>query len=354
MVIADALGLSGAPLYVNLLLFAACAAGVWIAGTRLTVYADEVAGRKHLARGLVGLIFLASATELPEIVTTLTAAVEQKAKLVLGNMYGGIALQTTILAVVDAFFVRAALSGYPRKPTNVLEAVLLILLLGLILGFTALEGRIGIAHVGAGSIILAATYLTSIFLLRGYDEHVDWVPVDLPAQHASSGEAPHRPNVTDLTLNGIYIRVAACCAAILFFGTLIVQLADSLAVQTGLGQSFVGATFLAATTSLPELSTTITAARLGAYTMAISNIFGSNLIMVVLLLPADIAYSQGRILAEAGPSEIFAIIVGIVVSAIYAVGLLVRRKPRFWNMGLDSVLILTVYVASLFALYALR
>ena len=76
--------------------------------------------------------------------------------------------------------------------------------------------------------------------------------------------------------------------------------------------------------------------------------------MVVLLLPADIAYTQGRILSEAGPSEIFAIIVGIVVSAIYAVGLLVRRKPRFLNMGLDSVLILTVYTASLFALYALR
>lgn len=354
MMIANALGLSGAPLSVNLLLFALCAAGVWIAGSRLTVYADEVADRKNLAHGLVGLIFLASATELPEIVTTLTAALEQKARLVLGNMYGGIALQTTILAVVDAFFVRAALSGYPRKPTNVLEAVLLILLLALILSFTALKGQIGIAHVGAGSIILAATYLTSIFLLRGYDERVDWVPVDLPTQQGAGVRSLDGSNVADLTLNGLYIRAGVCCAAILLFGTVIVQLADILAVQTGLGRSFVGATLLAASTSLPELSTTITAARLGAYTMAISNIFGSNLIMVVLLLPADIAYTQGRILSEAGPSEIFAIIVGIVVSAIYAVGLLVRRKPRVLNMGLDSVLILTVYVVSLFALYALR
>ena len=88
--------------------------------------------------------------------------------------------------------------------------------------------------------------------------------------------------------------------------------------------------------------------------MAISNIFGSNLIMLVLLFPADILYREGPILAAAGRTEMLSIIFGILVTAIYVVGLLVRRKPRVLGMAVDSALVLTVYVGSLFALYFAR
>jgi cation:H+ antiporter len=56
-------------------------------------------------------------------------------------------------------------------------------------------------------------------------------------------------------------------------GIALVTSAEAIAGQSGLGASFVGVTVLAAATSLPEISTTFAAVRLGAYTMAISNIF---------------------------------------------------------------------------------
>ncbi len=62
------------PLFANLLVFGAAAAGVWIAGTRLSIYADEISDRRRIGKALMGLIFLAGATSLPEIVTTITAA----------------------------------------------------------------------------------------------------------------------------------------------------------------------------------------------------------------------------------------------------------------------------------------
>lgn len=342
------------PLSVNLVLFVACATGVWIAGTRLTISIDEIADRKHLAKGLVGLVFLAGATELPEIVTTLTAAIQENAKLALGNMYGGIALQTTILAVVDGFFVRAALTSYPRKPTNALEASLLILLLGLVLAITTFGEPLIIAHVGLGTIVLAVAYAASIYLLRNYDTHTDWVPVDLPDDPGDPRHTGRFEDTSTAIMRPLYLQTGVCCVAILSLGSLIVWLAEALSVQTGLGDNFVGATLLAGTTSLPELSTTITAARLGAYTMAISNIFGSNLIMIALLLPADILYRPGPILAQAGPSARFAIVAGILVTAVYVVGLLVRRKPKIFQIGLDSVLVLALYVMCLAGLYQLR
>ena len=66
------------PLAANAALFVLAAAGVWITGTRLTGLADEIAERFSLARSLVGLLFLALATSLPEVVTTLTAAVDSQ------------------------------------------------------------------------------------------------------------------------------------------------------------------------------------------------------------------------------------------------------------------------------------
>ena len=73
---------------------------------------------------------------------------------------------------------------------------------------------------------------------------------------------------------------------------MLVETAQTIADQSALGSSFIGVTLLAASTSLPRLSTTIAAVRLGAYTMALSSIFGSNLIMVLVLFPADMFYRQ--------------------------------------------------------------
>ncbi len=80
---------------------------------------------------------------------------------------------------------------------------------------------------------------------------------------------------------------------ILLAGMVLARVAEALAEQTGLGTSFIGGTLLAASTSLPELSTTIMAVRLGNYQMAVSNIFGSNSIMIALPFLADIFYREG-------------------------------------------------------------
>lgn len=345
---------SNTPLPANLMLFAICAVSVWLAGSALARYADVIADRRHMGKALMGLVFLATATELPEIATTFTAAIKNNAALVLGNMFGGVTMQTAILAVVDLFVVRGVLTQYPRKPTHALEAALLIILLSVLLGF-CISGDVAIGfNIGLGTSVLAITYMLCIKLLRSYDEEGDWVPVDLPDGNQPATEVLAANSVTDSTTTTLILRCVAAAIVILVCGVLLVHSAEAIALQTGLGSSFIGATILAASTSLPELSTTIAAARLGAYTMAISNIFGSNLIMLVLLFPADILYREGPILAAAGRTEMLNIIFGILVTAIYVVGLLVRRKPRVLGMGVDSACVLTVYVGSLFALYFAR
>ena len=344
---------SSLPLLVNIAIFIAAAGVVWVAGTRLAYYGDILADRFNLTRAFIGLVFLATVTELPEIVTTLTASIAGNAELVLGNMFGGVTMQTAILAVVDFWFVRNALTSWPRKPTHALEAVLLVILLNVVLAVSFLGEVEVFLGIGLGALLLAALYPLVIVLLHRYDEQSPWRPVQLPETADPTGAFISSERLRGLNTTSLVVHAAIASLFILIAGFITANGAAAIAEQTGLGNSFVGTAFLAAATSMPELSTTIAAARMGAYTMAISNIFGSNLIMVALILPADIAYRKGPILSEVNTVAQFSIVTGILVTAIYIAGILIRRTPRFFGAGLDSIFVILVYIGGLVAAYTL-
>ena len=335
----------------SLMVFSGCAACVWIAGARLAYLADALADRFKLAKSLVGLLLLSLATSLPEVATTLTAALQQSRDLVLNNLFGGIALQTAILAMAD-FWARGPITNYPRKANHALEATLLVLLLSVALIITNLGETFVVAGVGIGSMAIAVIYCGAIWLLRRYNDSSDWVPVDLPDPDPLAFPAP--TGLTNTANVSLIMQALVACFGILVFGILLVIFAERIADQSGLGAGFVGVTLLAAATSLPELSTSIAAVRIGAYTMAISNIFGSNLIMLVLVFPADILFRAGPILQDTSRTVSLALAFGLVVTAIYLTGLIVRRKPRLGKFGLDSILVMLTFLGSLLAYYFAR
>lgn len=342
------------PLGVNIVLFLIAACAVWIAGTQLAVAAEEISDRRQLGKAMVGLVFLATATELPEIVTTMFAAIQGQARLLLNNMFGGIALQTAMLAIADLMAMNVAITRFPAKPTPILEGVLLMLTLTVLQGTILLGDVAPIGHVGLGTILLAGLYVWIIQLLREQDRNSVWVPVEIPNVSVGDRSTGLLARVAGASERALYYRFLLAAASILLFGIVLVVVAEALAVQTGLGASFIGATLLAGSTSLPELSTTVMAVRLHSYTMAISNIFGSNLIMVVLLLPADMLYTRGPLLLAVDPSASLALICGLVVTAVYVIGLIVRGSRRVMGMGYDSAAVLTIYASFLTVLYTLR
>lgn len=341
------------PLPVNLALFALLAAVLWQAGTRLSYIIDAIAEHTRLARAFLGLVFLASATSLPELATTVPAAMTGSATLALNNLYGGIALQTAVLAIVDAVFCRRPITSYPRSETPVIEAILLILGLALTLVIGIIGDIVVLGHIGLGGIGLGAFYVASLYWLQKWQKGRHWSPLDLPDDAGDpEGERQNRYDRMGPRKLGLLSLVAS--VLILACGYSLVKTAEALAVQTGLGESFVGASLLAATTSLPELSTSAAAVRVRAHSMAISNIIGSNLIMVFLVLPADLVFVEGSILDHMDTAGQLALIAGLVVTAILGLGLLVRSRRRVLGMGLDSLAILLVYIATLVGLYMLR
>ncbi|MFC1674067.1 sodium:calcium antiporter [Pseudomonadota bacterium] len=325
---------------------------IWVAGTRLSHLADAIGEITGIGHAIMGLLFLAGITELPELVTTATAAVKGNALLALNNMLGGIPMQTAILAVADMVALRVALTSSPRKLTPILEGALLALLLMAMFAIVSVGEITLVEGLGLGVTVLAGLYLLFIYALNRYDREHAWQPVDAP--ETSIEPRANLNSLRGLPLRTLALKSGGAALVILVCGVLLVDVCETIAVQSSLGNSFIGVTLLATSTSLPELSTTIAAARMGAYTMAISNIFGSNLLMVFILLPADLLYREGEILAQADETSQIALLAGIAVTLIYIVGLLVRSKPRVFGMGIDSIVVLAVYVASLYAFYLVR
>ncbi|MDD9898901.1 MAG: hypothetical protein OXU45_07880 [Candidatus Melainabacteria bacterium] len=351
----ELIDLNELPLAINLLIFALAGIGTWFAGSSLSTYGVVIAERIKITQSLMGFIIIAAATSLPELIITLIGSAKGEAHLVLNDMFGGISMQTAIIAVADMITVSAPITFLALQSSLLLEASLLILVLAFTLAMILIKDFLILGWVGLGSILVTLLYLLCLYVLNHYEADKQWSPIEIPSKEidklsTTPGHlyAQKRPLGQLVALFSFNVVIVLLCALVL------VYTAITIAEMTGLGSSFIGATLLAATTSLPELSVTITAVSMGAYSMAISNIFGSNMIMLALLLPAEVFYTKGAILQEADNSVRYAIISGIILTSIYLGGLILRKKKTFMQMGLDSVLVIILYLMTLVVFYHLR
>ena len=104
-----------------------------------------------------------------------------------------------------------------------------------------------------------------------------------------------------------------------------------------------GATVLAAATSLPELSTGLASTRLGDYKLAMSDIFGGNAFLPVLFLLATVL-SGSAVLPLAHHSDIYLTALAGLLTVVYMVGLVFRPQRQWLRMGLDSIVVLVLYI----------
>lgn len=346
------MGFGTFPLWLNLAIFAGAGAFIWLAGTRLAVYADAISARTQLSKAFLGLILLGVATSLPEIATTITAAWLGNAQLVAGNLFGGVAMQIAVLALVDAIAVRGALTYFTPQPMLLLQAVMLLLLLAVAVAGAAAGDPLAFAGFGLTPVILVAGYVLTVWWSQSGAGRPKWNATDRsPVDREQPPAAEPLGHLSDAR---VYTYSAIGALVILVAGWALARTGDVLAEQTGLGASFVGVVLVAASTSMPELSTTLAAVRLGNHQMAVSNILGTNCLELALFFLADAVYRGAPILSDIDRSALFAAAMGMVVTGIYLLGLLQRGQRTVFRMGYDSAGVLATYVAGVVGLYFLR
>jgi cation:H+ antiporter len=130
---------------------------------------------------------------------------------------------------------------------------------------------------------------------------------------------------------------------------------DRLAEETGLGRSFIGTVFIAVATTLPELTVSISALKIGAADMAIANLFGSNMFNIFVLAVDDLFYTKGPILSHVSLNHAVTGFMAVLMTGITIVSLEYRlEKKVFLRLGWDAIAILLAYFINIYLLYSLR
>jgi cation:H+ antiporter len=337
---------------INLVIFAVAAGAVCFSGARLSIYADKIADRTSLGRAFIGVLLLGGASSLPEMATTATASAIGNAPLATNNLLGEIPMQMGVLALVDLVMVKGALTFFAPHPVLLLAGVLLTILLALTLAGIAAGEIFTLFDVGLWSSVLFVTYIISLYTMQRYENQDYWRPVNLPDEPTPATQQ-RQERLHSIPLKRIYSYFALNSLVVLLAGWTVAQVGNILAAQTDLGGSFVGATLLAVATSLPEAIVTISAVRLRAFDMAMSNIFGSNALTVAIFFIADIFYRQGAILEATDRSAIFMGGLAIILTCVYLWGLLERENRTVYRMGVDSAIVLSIYLGGLIVFYLL-
>jgi len=329
-------------------LFAALA--VLISGQKLTKAGDELAEVTGMSRGFVGVILLGFVTSLPELVSTLSATLIVKSPdLALGNIFGSNAANLAILAFLDLVIIRQVQTERHRLDSeNQLTAYLSLAIMSLALMALTSQGFWQILHIDIFSFFIAAVYIIGLQKLYKFQSA------------PRAGDNPNQEQITGDTDNRVIApalkrSLIANACVIVVASMVLAASAEHIAKVTGWGTTFVGNSLLAIATSLPEIVVTFSAVRIGSFAMAAGNIFGSNIFNIAILSLADLAYFHSSIFAAASKSQSLIAAIGLLLSSLYLFnGHYGSQRKLAGRWPVDSLLVVSIYLFSLYALFALR
>jgi cation:H+ antiporter len=316
--------------------FIVSAAVIVLAATQLAKYGDIIAVRTKLGGMFIGVLLLAGATSLPELLTTISSLSQGVPNLAAGNLLGSNMFNMLVLAVID---VAGQQQRLLRKAAlkHALSGSLAVMMIAMVVFFILANIDLQVGWVGIDSILLMLAYGVAIYLIQQNANPLLVVETEMPEKFPT-------------LLRGM-IGFAIAAGVLVAVTPLLVSSSAEIAEVTGLGTSFIGATLVAVVTSLPELVTTLAALKLGADDMAIGNLFGSNLFNMFALGLTDLFFLEGRFLSVIDPSFLLAASLGLMMTVMALIGNLARIERRLLFVEIDALLLILVYGGGLWMLY---
>ena len=236
-----------------------------------------VAGASALARRLgvspllVGLTIVAFGTSMPELAVSVTAALRGANEIAVGNVVGSNVFNLLVVAGLSAVICPLVMDKTLLRRDWPLSILATVLLLAAILPDQTIS-----RWEGAVLLVVFAVILTRQIKSALHDRD-QLAAAEAEAEAIEEAEAP-------MSFAMIWVNIVLGLACIVLGGQLAVNGATGIARMFGLSETLIGLTIVAIGTSLPELVTSIVAARRGQNEIAMGNVIGSNLFNIFLIL----------------------------------------------------------------------
>lgn len=222
--------------------------------------AAGIAAKFGIPQLVIGLTIVAMGTSAPEAAVSIAAALKGTADITIGNVVGSNIMNILVILGVTAVIVAVAV----QRSTVRYEIPFVVLVSIVLLVMGALDGKIGRMD-GVILWVLFIVYFVYLFLM---------------AKNGKSEEEIYE----DAPIWKLLLFVVLGMALIVIGADVSVDAASEIARVIGLSERFIGLTIVAFGTSLPELCTSVVAAKRGKADLAIGNIVGSNIFNILFVV----------------------------------------------------------------------
>jgi cation:H+ antiporter len=324
--------------------FVATALVIVLAGTRLARYGDVLGEKTGLGRSWIGVVLLAATTSLPELFTGFgSTALAALPDIALGDVLGSCMFNLLILSLMDA--VQPEPISARAHQGHALSIGFGLLLIGVAgMGLVADHRLPAIGWIGLYTPALIATYFVAMRVIFAHERRRRAQETREVAEELQYGATTLRAALVQYSLAAVVVIAAALWLP---------RLGAELSHQTGLGQAFVGSSFVAITTSLPEIVVSLAAVRIGALDLGIGNVLGSNLFNLLILGLDDVFYRHGPLMAAAGASHSVSVAAIVMMNGLFLIGLTYKLMTKRFVVAWDTGAIAAVYVVAVALSYLL-
>ena len=251
---------------------------------------SSVAKRLHVPSIIIGLTIVAMGTSLPETAVSVSASIAGNNELAVSNVVGSNIFNLMVVIGVCAVLATVDVAKETIKrdiPLSLICAGLLMLL-----GIIGLGDKAGLTLGHLDGLILIVSFAGYIFYM---------VKIALKASKEGrkveiEGASEEEIRLISVPLSILFIIGGA--AAIAVGGDITVDAASRIASDLGMSQTLIGLTIVSIGTSLPELVTSIVAARKNEVDMALGNAIGSNVFNILMVLGIASAISPVSLITE--------------------------------------------------------
>lgn len=286
---------------------------------------------------IIGLTIVAMGTSLPETAVSVTASLVQNNELAVSNVVG-----SNIFNLMFVIGVCSILTPIMVQKATVVRDIPLSLgcaLFLLVLGISGLGDKAGMTLGHADGVIFLIVFAGYIFtMVRSA------MKARAAGQKVEIEGVEECDNMKELSYGKSILFLIVGAAAIAFGGDLTVDTASRIAIELGMSQTLVGLTIVSIGTSLPELVTSVVAARKNEVDMAVGNAVGSNIFNILMVLGISSAISPVALIWEN--------IIDIVLLMVFSVMVWIfagTRKKIERKEGIIMVVVYLVYCAYIIA-----
>ncbi len=314
------------------------AIAVVIAGIAAARLGDVIAVRTRLGELFFGTVLLAAGTSLPELVNGLDAVRLGLPNLAAGNMLGSISVNMLYLGVFDLITRRTRLL-HRVAITQSVTATLAVVLVAAAILFILTPLAIQLFGIDLEGPILLAVYIVGTRLIQ-----LD-ARVSRPVARAEAAEP-------SIPLPWAIAGFVGAVVLLVVAAPVLVSSADALAEMTGLSVGFVGLALFPLITTMPELAAAATAVRIGAYDLAVGNLFGNCVFNIFSLAIVSLFHGPQPFFATISPGFALVGALDILLISLALLGTLTRLELRILGLEWDGLLIILIYAGGLYLLYS--